>query len=302
MSNTYNISNEQLLLIDILNGMYNDNLRQINTLNNSLQGLRENNNQIRNNIIQMLNNNHNTQNRRNNYRNNRANLNRGVNNSIPTEEDQERIYIDNVPYVIDSIQHYTLPSQSRNIRNNNTNNTNTREASNLSRFLQNFFQPIEIYPTQTQIEIATRNVMYADIVNPNNTSCPISLNNFNDSDYVTVIRYCGHIFNSTELNTWFRSNCRCPVCRYDIRNYNQDSSLRSRDSSNNSLDQNEDPQESVERNNTTTTTIPSQSNQNTQNTQSNVYLDLLNDFTSISNATDPTALLSLFNALQRRSQ
>ena len=29
-SNTYNISNEQLLLINILNAMHNDNTRQIN--------------------------------------------------------------------------------------------------------------------------------------------------------------------------------------------------------------------------------------------------------------------------------
>jgi len=41
---------------------------------------------------------------------------------------------------------------------------------------------------------------------------------------VTLIRFCGHIFNSEQLNTWFRSNCRCPVCRYDIRSYNANAS------------------------------------------------------------------------------
>ena len=45
---TYTISNEQLLLIDILNTMYNDNLRQITNLTDSNQ-------QIRNLIIQILN-------------------------------------------------------------------------------------------------------------------------------------------------------------------------------------------------------------------------------------------------------
>ena len=44
---------------------------------------------------------------------------------------------------------------------------------------------------------------------------------------VSVIRYCGHIFKTDELNTWFRSNCRCPVCRYDIRNYNANASSSS---------------------------------------------------------------------------
>jgi hypothetical protein len=51
---SYNITNEQLLLIDILNSMYNDNIRQINTLNNSINNLTENNNQIRNLLIQIL--------------------------------------------------------------------------------------------------------------------------------------------------------------------------------------------------------------------------------------------------------
>ena len=41
---------------------------------------------------------------------------------------------------------------------------------------------------------------------------------------VSVIRYCGHIFNTDQLNTWFRSNCICPVCRYDIRRYNLNAS------------------------------------------------------------------------------
>ena len=46
---------------------------------------------------------------------------------------------------------------------------------------------------------------------------------FIDSDSVCVIRECGHIFSTQELQLWFRSNCRCPVCRYDIRNYNPSS-------------------------------------------------------------------------------
>ena len=50
------------------------------------------------------------------------------------------------------------------------------------------------------------------------------MDTFNDNDTVTIIRHCGHIFNSDEITTWFHSNCRCPVCRYDIRNFNRNSS------------------------------------------------------------------------------
>ena len=81
----------------------------------------------------------------------------------------------------------------------------------------NFFDPITIYPNATQIENAVRRVEYGNVTSPMNLSCPITLERFNDTNIVSVIRYCGHIFNSNALNTWFRTNCRCPVCRYDIR-------------------------------------------------------------------------------------
>ena len=49
-----NISNENLLLIDILNNMYNDNLRQISNFTNSINSLNESNSQIRNLLFQIL--------------------------------------------------------------------------------------------------------------------------------------------------------------------------------------------------------------------------------------------------------
>ena len=34
-----------------------------------------------------------------------------------------------------------------------------------------------------------------------------------------MISQCNHIFSANELLNWFNSNVRCPMCRYDIRNY-----------------------------------------------------------------------------------
>lgn len=78
---------------------------------------------------------------------------------------------------------------------------------------------LRINTTIEQIEIATRTVSYSDIEEPVNSSCPISLDIFNKNDNVTLIKQCGHIFNSELLNTWFQNNCACPICRYDIRSY-----------------------------------------------------------------------------------
>ena len=200
-----NINNEHLLLINILNTMYNDNLRQINNLTAS-------NNEIRGIITRMLNN----QNRERGYSNRGRNNYYGRNSFFENRQNyRSGININNsTPLVFD----YIIPQS--NTRTWTTQNMNRGQNDSLNRLFQNFFEPIEVYPTPSQIEAATRIVRYSDILNPRNRACPISLENFNDSDTVSVIRFCSHIFNTEQLNTWFRSNCRCPVCRYDIRNYN----------------------------------------------------------------------------------
>lgn len=104
----------------------------------------------------------------------------------------------------------------RQERRRNTNSNNM----DYIRMFASFLEPIEIYPTPAQIEDATRVVRFGDIINPINESCPISLNRFEESDSVTIIRHCNHVFNTAELNNWFLGNCRCPICRYDIRTRN----------------------------------------------------------------------------------
>ena len=250
---TYSISNEQLLLIDILNTMYNDNLRQITNLT-------ESNNQIRNLIIQILTTNNNQ--RRNNNNNNvyRASNQRNTfrDSNTSNREGLGRVFFNNTPYIIDSVEQIRIPV-NRSSRNINLNNNN-----DFSRVLQGFFDPVEVYPTPSQIEAATRLVRYCDIISPKNTSCPISLTNFTDNDMVTVIRHCGHIFNTDELNTWFRSHCNCPVCRYDIREDNSNASSEfsenqsttnnasSHQPSQNNRVENLSPSLNVERNNSST--------------------------------------------------
>jgi len=122
-------------------------------------------------------------------------------------------------------------------------NTNTYNTIFDNVFRNNinssFLDPVVVCPTAEQNERATRNVRYRDIVRPTNSSCPITLDAFSDEEQVTMIRHCGHIFNRTAFQSWFRTNCRCPVCRYDIRSENNRESLHdiipATDSSNNYL-------------------------------------------------------------------
>jgi len=233
-----NISNEHLLLINILNTMYNDNNRQIQNLNDQ-------NNQIISIITDILHvpsssNNQNTNRQQNNRRqNNREQGNRQNNRN----NNFGSIFLNNRQYNIDDIQRVNYPPLNvsvsgiegrlcgnyrdavaeedavRAAARNAASRAARDAAGNLADLYQRFFDPIVIYPTASQIETATRRVLYRDIARPINNSCPISMDTFNDNETVTIIRHCGHIFNSDELATWFHSNCRCPVCRYDIRNF-----------------------------------------------------------------------------------
>ena len=253
--NNMNISNEHLLLINILNTMYNDNNRQIQNLNNQ-------NNQIISIITDIL---HvpSSNSRQNNQNSNRRQNNREQGNRQNNRNNNfGSIFLNNRQYIIDDIQRVDLPSQFpcvagtgiegrlcgnyrdavteedavRTAARNAASRGAARDAAgNLADLYQRFFDPIVIYPTASQIETATRRVLYRDIAAPINNSCPISMDTFNDNETVTIIRHCGHIFNIDELATWFQSNCRCPVCRYDIRNFNRNISSLSNQERNNSI-------------------------------------------------------------------
>jgi len=288
-SNTFRNSNDILFLVNILNTMYNDNLRQINNLSETLNNLNNSNNQIRNLLVQLLNRNQgHGYSRRNDSRRvdtNFNNLSTNMNNINPS-------------YLIGE---YTIPINTNRQTNRNRLHTLDDYARNV---FENFFQPVEIYPTQSQIENATRRVRYCDISRPVNTSCPISMDDFNDNDMVTVIRQCGHIFHNEHIMNWFRSNCRCPVCRYDIRDYSSNISNEffnsSRDSSNNNVERNNN----VDRNNIGTILLNSSWNGITSNdlenliTNSSVIFDASGNYTT--NSTD--VLTSFFLNLLNRGR
>jgi len=91
---------------------------------------------------------------------------------------------------------------------------------NLFNYDLYFLNSIIIRPTQEQINNATEECIFSSIENPPNNSCPISLVYFQNSDIVYKIKECRHIFFKNQLENWFLENTKCPLCRYDIREYN----------------------------------------------------------------------------------
>ena len=156
-TNTDNsISDLNTLLYASLINMYNDNIR-------SIRELQSTNNEIRNTLIELAN----SQERRNQTTSRRRTSNR---NNISHRED-ERIYINGLPYIVDNIQ--ITDNYGTTIPFSNTNNNETRLNNTVTNLFESFFDPIPILPTEIQIESATRVVIFGDIINPLNQSCCI---------------------------------------------------------------------------------------------------------------------------------
>ena len=79
--------------------------------------------------------------------------------------------------------------------------------------------PITVRPSVAQIRRATRTLLFRDISNTTQTICPIDRELLQAEDTVLQIIHCDHFFRDTNLRRHFRGNTRCPLCRYDIRDY-----------------------------------------------------------------------------------
>jgi hypothetical protein len=119
----------------------------------------------------------------------------------------------------------TLPSSRPS--NNDTERFNAhtnlrrqyRNNINLGRTFNDLFTNVAVRPTEQQILTATRLFEYADDMTDINNRCPITLEDFQENETVCQIKHCRHTFKEQSLRNWFQNNVRCPVCRYDIRDY-----------------------------------------------------------------------------------
>lgn len=113
---------------------------------------------------------------------------------------------------------YSLPN-SRRPTTRTATNSNTGSTTRDIHFLYTFYEPVPVYPSEEQLQQGLGNTVFSLIDSPLNNSCPITMERFEDNSNVTVILGCNHIFNPSQIRNWFRNSCRCPVCRYDIRDY-----------------------------------------------------------------------------------
>ena len=85
----------------------------------------------------------------------------------------------------------------------------------------NNLQNVIVHPSTLQINNATESYIITEeqFLNNERLICPITREELIVGDHVCVIKHCNHLFKNDALMQWFNSNVRCPVCRYDIRDY-----------------------------------------------------------------------------------
>lgn len=168
-------------------------------------------------------------------------------NNIRLYQDNMRSYQDNMLYFITSLTNqdtdrtprpnnptmtpiYTYPRYPQtNTRTNylQGNVARTRRDINLPSSFNNnsIFRDVVVRPTEQQIQNATRTFHFLTDMSNINMSCPITLEDFQEDELVCQIKHCRHTFKDSALKSWFEQNVRCPVCRYDIRDYPNESGI-----------------------------------------------------------------------------
>lgn len=247
MSSNTNLTRDQRDLINMYITQYNQTNAHIDRLYDTLDDIREN-------IQNVVNTRPNTRARPTTSNRQTRPNNHGL-NYILSDAEYQRFY--NIP----------LNTRRSHINNRFFNESNYDASNYLNSFLNS---TVPIRPSAEQIRIASRVIRYGDIEYPLSTSCPISLETFCEDDMVTQLLPCEHLFCTSFFQQWFTNNVRCPVCRYDIRNYRVQ---------NQGQTQNQDQDQNQDQTNDTTvepnTTTPT--NTSPTNATSNSTTDLVNN-------------------------
>jgi hypothetical protein len=102
----------------------------------------------------------------------------------------------------------------------NTANANTSANNENNAYLLNYdfddFVKLSNTNIYGLIKSNTIDLYYGNIENPTNDSCAITHEKFSNCDDVTMIKECGHIFNSGAIKQWLIQHQTCPNCRHNI--------------------------------------------------------------------------------------
>lgn len=138
-----------------------------------------------------------------------------------------------------SIQTTLNSSTSSNYRSRPNNFVNRYIRSNNDNY-RNYFTFIPLTTTNTNANLTTTTSSSSNILSDsqlqlsteiikytaemNDAICPISFEDFIIDEEVIKIKMCGHYFKKPSLLNWLLRSHVCPVCRYDLNSYVENSS------------------------------------------------------------------------------
>lgn len=82
-------------------------------------------------------------------------------------------------------------------------------------------EPLHSIPTIQQFTNAIETCTYTEEEFSSTRTCSITLDDFQEQEQIYRIKHCRHVFKIPALQNWFSRNSHCPVCRYDIRTYEE---------------------------------------------------------------------------------
>jgi|UniRef100_A0A6C0JGG6 hypothetical protein len=163
---------------------------------------------------------------RESYRRNANTVNRQTNNSLPSRAMNTNL----------RAQNYNFDAIVNNLINGATMTPNNVDI--------NSFENVVVSASNRDISNGVSIVRFGEILNPTNSTCPISLYSFRSNDNLSQINSCGHLFRTVDLRRWFSRNVRCPLCRFDIRDTPRSSTTTQHIRSNMNLNNNIIPPDS----------------------------------------------------------
>ena len=230
------------LLLDMYERLYTQHIDQINQNLNALNDIRRAMDSVKENILNSSMNSSNGRYRFNNpgrrtESRTQARTDTHIPQQVPSIPPTRNINIQPIQFS----STLTPPSSLfRPVYNNREprNRVNPLEEFDLNMELFGNFlnSTVVVRPTQEQIRAASTVRIFSDIPNPLNTTCPICREYFTPDEEVTQL-FCGHIFSTSDINRWFESHVRCPMCSVDIRELPNREVPRSRHDISTSFDQ-----------------------------------------------------------------
>jgi hypothetical protein len=129
------------------------------------------------------------------------------------------MYLNNYYIRYNHCNHCNCNSYNNNTNDDNNVHNNVHNNEN-NAYLLNYdlddFKKLSNINIYALIKSSTIDLYYGNIENPTNDTCAITHEKFSNCDDVTMIKECGHIFNSSAIKKWLIDHQTCPNCRHNI--------------------------------------------------------------------------------------